>query len=26
VRDGLSVLAEVLQHAVDQLHGSDHEG
>jgi molybdenum cofactor synthesis domain-containing protein len=24
VRDGLTVLAGVLQHAVDQLHGSDH--
>ena len=24
VRDGLTVLADVLQHAVDQLHGGDH--
>ncbi|GDY30192.1 molybdenum cofactor biosynthesis protein MoaE [Gandjariella thermophila] len=24
VRDGLSVLADVLDHAVDQLHGGDH--
>jgi molybdenum cofactor synthesis domain-containing protein len=24
VRDGLSVLAGVLEHAVDQLHGGDH--
>jgi molybdenum cofactor synthesis domain-containing protein len=24
VRDGLSVLADVLAHAVDQLHGGDH--
>jgi len=24
VRDGLAVLADVLQHAVDQLHGGDH--
>jgi molybdenum cofactor synthesis domain-containing protein len=26
VRDGLAVLADVLQHAVDQLHGHDHHG
>jgi molybdenum cofactor synthesis domain-containing protein len=24
VRDGIAVLADVLQHAVDQLHGGDH--
>lgn len=24
VRDGLSVLADVVQHAVDQIHGGDH--
>jgi molybdenum cofactor synthesis domain-containing protein len=24
VQDGLAVLADVLQHAVDQLHGGDH--
>ncbi len=24
VRDGLGVLAEVLDHALDQLHGKDH--
>jgi molybdenum cofactor synthesis domain-containing protein len=24
VRDGIGVLADVLQHAVDQLHGGDH--
>jgi molybdenum cofactor synthesis domain-containing protein len=24
VRDGMAVLADVLQHAVDQLHGGDH--
>ena len=24
VRDGLSVLADVLDHALDQLHGKDH--
>jgi molybdenum cofactor synthesis domain-containing protein len=24
VRDGLAVLGDVLQHAVDQLHGGDH--
>ncbi len=26
VRDGLGVLAEVLDHAVEQLHGADHVG
>lgn len=26
VRDGLSVLADVLDHALDQLHGKDHSG
>jgi molybdenum cofactor synthesis domain-containing protein len=26
VKDGLSVLADVLPHAVDQLHGGDHPG
>jgi molybdenum cofactor synthesis domain-containing protein len=25
VRDGIAVLADVLQHAVDQLHGGDHQ-
>jgi molybdopterin biosynthesis enzyme MoaB len=25
VKDGLSVLEDVLEHALDQLHGEDHQ-